>query len=171
MYFIMHGDSTYAEIALPVNWMTVVDSALAGRLQMFRRLGEVKATGETKKIGEWSCKEYEVYSWIRYMDIRYDERETTVWVTEYLPLELAVYHEMTAAVGQIRNYSDDLIEEFKKIEGLPIVSEGVIYMKGFSVDTNEELIEMYEADAPAGVYEIPEGYTKKEQLTMQDLRS
>ena len=57
------------------------------------------------------------------------------------------------------------------MEGLPVASDGVIYQKGFSVDTNEELIEMFEEDAPAEVYAVPEGYTKKDQLTIQDLRS
>lgn len=72
MYFVNHTDSTYAEIALPMDWFKVVDEQLLGRLNMFKRQGEVKASGETKKIGKWECEGYDVLSWIPYQDIRYD---------------------------------------------------------------------------------------------------
>lgn len=170
MYFINHRDSTYAEIAMPMDWSQIVDQQLAGRLAMFKRQGEVKPTGETKKIGEWSCKEYEVVSYIPYMDTRFDERESKVWVTTDAPIDLAAYTEMTDELGKLRNYSDALIEEFKKLEGLPVASEGVLYMRGFTVNTSEQLLKMYEEKAPEGVYSVPKGYNKKDQLTMQDLR-
>jgi hypothetical protein len=171
MIFVNHTDSTFAEIALPMDWSQVVDEALLGRLSMFKRQGEIVATGETKKIGDWECAAYKLVTWIPYMDIKYDEREITTWVATNAPIDMAAYTEMMVELGKLRNFSDELIEETKKMEGLPVSSDGVIYQKGFSVNTTDELIEMFEDDAPDGTYAVPEGYTKKDQLTIQDLRS
>jgi hypothetical protein len=171
MTFINHTDSSYVEIALPMDWSKVVDEQLLGRLNMFKRQGEIVPTGETKKIGDWECAGYKLVTWIPYMDIKYDEREMTTWAVTNAPIDMTAYGEMVVELGKLRNFSDELIEETKKIEGLPVESVGVVYQKGFSVDTNDALIEMFEGDAPEGVYAAPEGYTKKDQLTLQDLRS
>lgn len=170
MLFINHRDSSYAEIALPMDWAQVVDAQLLGRLNMFKRQGTVEPTGETKKIGKWDCEAYKLVTWIPYMDIKYDEREMTTWAVTNAPIDMTAYTEMMVEVGKLRNFSDALIEETKKIDGLPVESAGVVYQKGFSVDTKDALIEMFEDDAPADVYSIPDGYKKKEQLTIQDLR-
>jgi hypothetical protein len=171
MTFVNHTDSSYVEIALPMDWSKVVDEQLLGRLNMFKRQGTVEPTGETKKIGEWECAAYKLLTWIPYMDIKYDEREMTTWVVTNAPIDMAAYAEMVVELGKLRNFGDELIEETKKMEGLPVESSGVVYQKGFSVNTSDSLIEMFEGDPPADAYAVPEGYTKKDQLTIQDLRS
>lgn len=171
MFFVNHRDSTYAEMAIPMDWSRVVDQELLGRLTMFKRQGNVEATEETKKIGEWECKGYKVITWIPYMDIKYDEREMTMWAATNAPVDMAVYGEMNVELGKLRNYSDELIEETKKVEGVPVAAEGVVYQKGFSVNTSDELVEMFEGEPPADAYSVPEGYAKKDQLTIQDLRN
>jgi len=44
------------------------------------------------------------------------------------------------------------------------------FIKGFSVKTTEEVVEILEEDPDPGVYGVPEGFTKKEKLTIQDIR-
>jgi len=170
MFFINHIDSTYAEIDLPLDWPAVVPEQLAGRLQIFRRHGEVRETDETKKIGEWNCKGYDVASWILYEGNRYYEVETKVWVTTDLPIDLDTYAPVVDEIGRLRNYHDDFIKELGKIQGVQMASETVNYRQGFSFGSNEDLLEAFEEDPPADVYSVPEGYTKKEQLSIQDLR-
>lgn len=48
--------------------------------------------------------------------------------------------------------------------------ETEIIIKGFTVSSTDEIIEMAEKDPPAGVYSIPQGFTKKDQLTREDLQ-
>jgi hypothetical protein len=170
MYFVNHTDSTYVEIALPMDWSAVVDGPLLGRLNMFKRMGKVKATDETKKIGEWECRGYDVLTWIPYMDIRYDEREMKVWMATAPPADAAYYIETMPEFWTLRNYSDSLMVEMEKLKGLEVASEGVVYQRGFTVNSSEELLDMFEAEPPPDVYTVPEGYTKKEHLTIQDLR-
>lgn len=170
MYFVNHTDSTYVQIALPMDWSAVVDQGLLARLNMFKRVGEVKAADETKKIGDWECRGYDVLTWIPYRDIRYDEREIRVWAATDAPVDFDFYNEVLPELWNLRNYSDSLMVEMKKLKGVEVASEGVAYQRGFSVNTSEELLDMFPADPPPGVYSVPKGYTKKDQLTVQDLR-
>lgn len=54
--------------------------------------------------------------------------------------------------------------------GYPLKMETEIIIKGFTVSSTDEIIEMAEKDPPAGVYSIPQGFTKKDQLTREDLQ-
>ncbi len=170
IHFVNHDDSTFVEIAMPMDWTQVVDEQLLGRLNMLKRQGEVKATGETKKIGEWECNGYDVVTYIPYKGIRYEERETTAWAATDVPVDLEAYKDMVAELWTLRNYSDELKEEMRKIEGVEIASEGTLYMEGFGVDISEKVTEMSETEAPQGVYSVPRGYSEKEHLTRRDLR-
>jgi hypothetical protein len=170
MIFVNHTDSSFVEIELPMDWAAVVGEQLAGRLMSFQRHGEVKETSLTKEVEGLNCKGYEVASWILYEGNRYYEMETTVWVTTDLPVDLDAYAAMVDHIGGLRNYHDDFVKELGKIRGVQMTSETVNYRHGFSFDSNESLIEAYEGDPPGDVYSVPEGYTKKEQLSMQDLR-
>jgi hypothetical protein len=170
MFFVNHTDSSYAEIALPMDWVAAAGEQLAARVMSFQRHGEIKETGESKKIGNWNCKGYEITSHILYEENRYYEMETTVWVTTDLPANLDAYAGMVNHVGMLRNYHVDFVKELGKIRGIQLSSETINYRKGFSFDSNEELLEAFEGDPPDGVYSVPEGYTKKEQITMQDLQ-
>jgi len=170
MFFVNHTDSSYVEIALPMDWTAAAGEQLAARVMSFQRHGEVEETGESKKIGEWNCKGYRTTSWNVYEGKRYYETESTVWVATDLPIDLDAYTAMMNHLGVLRSYHVDYIKELGKMHGVPVSSEAVNYRKGFSFNSNEELLDAFEGDPPAGVYAVPEGYTKKEQITMQDLR-
>jgi hypothetical protein len=43
-------------------------------------------------------------------------------------------------------------------------------MMGANMKANSQVLEISKKDAPAGVYAVPVGYTKKDSLSMQDLR-
>jgi hypothetical protein len=170
MFFVNHTDSSYVEIALPMDWVSAGGEQLAARVMSFQRHGDIKETGESKKIGEWHCKGYEIASHIVYQGNNYYETESLVWVTSDLPVDLDAYAAMANQIGMLRNYHVDFIEKLGKIRGVQLGSETVNYRKGFSFNASEELLEAYEGDPPDGVYSVPEGYTKKEHVTMQDLQ-
>jgi hypothetical protein len=78
---------------------------------------------------------------------------------------------MRTNLHELRNFSDSFIAELKKIQGFSIASETLFYPKGFSVKSTAEVIEMSIKDPPEGIYSLPDGYTIKEKMTIQDLRN
>ena len=51
-------------------------------------------------------------------------------------------------------------EEFKKMEGYPVLTLVSMKMMGTETKSKEEVISVEKKDAPAGTYDLPEGYTK-----------
>jgi hypothetical protein len=168
--FIVLGDSTYAETPLPLDWSNLLSEEDAARVRMFQTTGEIKEGSETKKLGERDCRSYELTTWIPYEGTRYNETDTKGWVATDLPFDPDAYEEMKIHNLRLQNMKEELIEEVKKIRGYPMAGEDKTYIKGFSVNTTNEVVEIAEKDPPANVYSAPEGFTKKEKLSLQDLR-
>jgi hypothetical protein len=170
LVYINQSDSTFAETKLPFDWQSVVSEETLAFLTRYRRHGTVEETGETRKIGEWNCKAYEIVSWIDVEDGRYDEREEKIWVSRDPPVDWSLYDETRRDILRFSNYEDGLIEQMMKIEGLRVDSEAKAYVRGFSVNSYDRVTAVEETTAPEGLYSVPEGFKKKAELTLQDLR-
>jgi hypothetical protein len=167
--FINLDDSTYAETPLPLDWSNLLSEEDAARVRMFQTVGVVKESCETKKIGDQECRSYETTTWIPYQGTKYNETDTKGWLTIDVPFDPATYEEMKVHNLRLENLTEELIEEVKKIPGYPLAVEDNTFIKGFSVRTTNEVVEMSEKAPPEGVYSAPEGFAKKEKLSLRDL--
>ena len=170
-FVVNRGAKTYVESPLPLDLSKIVEDNLVPMIQPYRYKGTVKETGKTKKIGSRECREYEINTYVIYQGDRVNETDTTVWASTDVPFDLDIYESLTATQHMLRNFGDSLIEELKKIKGITIAANGLFYPKGFGVKSTVKVLEMAEKEAPAGIYSVPEGYTKKEKLSLQDLRN
>ena len=168
--FINRDDSTYAETELPLDWSNLLSEQDAARVLMYQTEGIVKESTETRKVDNRECTKYELTSWIPYEGTRYNETDTEGWMTTDLPFDMDVYEEIKIHNLRLQNMKEELLEEVRKIRGYRLVGEEDTYVKGFSIKTTDEVVEISEKDPPADVYSAPEGFTKKEKLSMQDLR-
>ncbi len=57
----------------------------------------------------------------------------------------------------------------KKIDGYWVSSETTANMMGMNIRTTTEVLEIAQKDAPAGTFDVPEGYTKQDKLSMQGM--
>jgi len=167
--FVNLRDSSYAESALPFDWANLVSRDTYAFLQRYRRHGEVKDTVATKTIGGRLCREYEIDSWLNVEDGRYNEREEKAWMSEELPLDWDLFRRVHREFLELSNYDDDLITELLKIDGFSVATESKTYIEGFSVTSRERVIDVSEKTAPPGVYAIPVGFSKKSELTLEDI--
>lgn len=170
-YFINKSDNSFVQSILPMDLSKMVPDQLAKYLSTVQYHGSVKNTGEVKSIGKYKCSSYKVNSFIMYQGSNVNETDATIWVTTDSPVDAGQYASLNQNLSRLRNYSPQLLEEIKKIKGIPILIENYIYPKGFSVKTTVETVEIAEKQPPAGIYTVPEGCKQKEKLTMQDLRS
>ena len=170
-FIINKNNKTYAKTDLPISISKLVPENLAAYLKSFQYIGTVKETGETKKIGKFKCNRYKVNSYLLYEGSKANETDSLIWVASEAPFDLKKYAYMRTNLQKLRNFSDNFITELKKIQGFSIASETLFYPKGFSVKSTAEVIEMSVKDPPEGIYSVPDGYTIKEKLTIQDLRN
>jgi hypothetical protein len=170
-FVINKNDKTYAKTDLPIKMSKLVPENIAAYLKSFQYIGTVKETGETKKVGKFKCKGYEVNSYLLYEGSKANETDSLIWVTSEVPFDLKKYANMRTNLHRLSNFSDSFITELNKMQGFSIASETLFYPKGFSVKSTAEVIEMSVKDPPAGIYSVPDGYTIKEKLTVRDLRN
>jgi hypothetical protein len=160
----------YAQSPLPLDMSKLLTDQYYSQLQMFKIKGLVRETDETKKIGKWDCKKYELETWIMDEGNRAVEMDISLWMTTEVPFDLDMYGKAAANERKLRDprYDDDLLSEWNKIKGCQIALERTSYYRGVARRYYEEVVEISQKNPPEGVYSVPPGYTKKDRLSEQD---
>ena len=170
LIFINLRDSCYAETSLPVDLYQLADEQIVPQLKMYQSVGTVKETDETSKILDYDCKGYDLNVWIEFQGERFNETEIKLWTTTDVPFDLQMYDEMDQQIIKLNNFSDDLLTEIKKVKGFTIVNESVRYQEATAIKSITKMVEISEKKSLPDVYTIPDGFKKKEKLSIEDLR-
>lgn len=174
MYMINHAEMKYWEmpysetsdiLTAAISGSDVSDEEKAqaqemmkGFAQMIQPKISVKETGETQKIKNWKCKKY-----IMTTKMMGTTTTSEIWATEDIKVDYELYMTLRLAMMPKTPGLDKMLEDMKKIKGLIVLSTGTTSMMGMDVKDTQELLEVSKKSAPAGTYEVPEGY-KKEKL-------
>ncbi len=131
------------------------------RAMMEQNKVSVEPTDETRKINDWNCKKYIVRK-TGMVDI-----EQEVWATEDVDIDLERYTDLMSMAGPDGLLGDSDAakaqrEEMAKIKGYTILSKAKMDMMGSIMETESEVTVIREEPMTADMFEIPEGYTKKE---------
>ena len=120
-------------------------------------------TGETRKIGEYRCRKY-----IQRIESAMGPVSSEIWATEDLKVDSELYARFSMALMASqpggREAMDANAAETRKISGVPVLWLTSARMGGTEVKSRTELIELREEKAPAGIFEIPSGYTRQSMM-------
>jgi hypothetical protein len=164
IYSVDAEQKTYSVI--PANWMQELEKQLAqdsagdvatdvmkaamGSMEM-----TVTPTAETKKIGEYDTKKF-----VLEMKMAMVTATTDMWITELPGVDWEMYYGLSnAMLAQVSGF-DKAMVEMKKIKGIPVESFTTATMMGNTMKSSGKLLEYSTKDAPAGTFDIPEGYTE-----------
>ncbi len=125
---------------------------------------EVTATGETKKIRDWNCEQYIVQMTMP-MGMTGTQK---IWATTEITADLEALFAVSTGMFGNNPAMAGMIEEMKKIKGVPIMTEVTMNAMGGQVKSKTEVIDYSQTAAPAGTYSVPDSYTK---VDMQDMGS
>jgi hypothetical protein len=106
-----------------------------------------------------------------YQGNRVNETDSKIWASREVLSNIENFPQLMRIMRKFANYDSSFIDQLSRIEGYQVSLESLFYPKGFSVASNQKVIEVIEIDPPAGTYEIPAGYSKKESLNLDELRS
>lgn len=121
----------------------------------------VTPTEETMKIGDWNAKKYDVVT-----SIAMGTTNSEIWASEDIKVNYKVFHAISNAFMAPMPGFDEMMKEMEKIKGMQVKSITQAEMMGAKVKSTSELLECSEKTAPAGIYDIPEGYKKVEMQMM-----
>jgi len=112
---------------------------------------------ETKKIGEWNAKRYE----ITLSQVGNVVTKEIVWASPDIKIDSLKYEEMCSALMSITPEQRNLVRELGRIQGLPVRRERTQNLSSVPVTTIEEVTSALEKEPPAGLYDPPADWTEK----------
>ncbi|MBN2244088.1 MAG: hypothetical protein JW793_15490 [Acidobacteria bacterium] len=169
LYIINHRDKTYVSANLPLDFSQLVPPQMAEMIQNMKVTFTVTPTGQKKTIGSRSCDGYDVDLNMVMMPMK-----MKMYATSDVPFDYRNYMKnfySTLVKTQMIGIDEASIGELGKIDGFVISQEMTGDMMGAKIRQNSEVVEIAEKPAPAGIYSVPDGYTRKGTLTMEELQS
>ena len=164
MYVVDHEKKQYSVISMDLfgtgskedasknDEMAKMMEAMGGSIEV-----TVTPTDETSKIGDWNTTKYNVDMKIAMMPSKQE-----LWATEDIKIDYTMFNAVSnGMMAQLPGF-DKIVEEMKQIKGITVKSITKTSAMGGEIVTTTELLEYAEKDAPAGVFDIPEGYKKVE---------
>jgi hypothetical protein len=159
MYIINHADKTYSEMNLPFDLEEMMPPEAKQMLDAMDISSSVTDTGETKTINGWNCKKYLVEISVSMMGM--DMPITMdMWTSKDLGVDMKEFKDLYTKTLAANPMFQDFIEDFDKMEGYPVLTEFTMDVMGAQQKYTEQVTSVENKSAPAGTYELPEGYTK-----------
>ncbi len=168
-YVLDHAKKTYMEV--PLNFGEQISKELEGEdaeaaasaQQMMSAMMKititVEPTTERKTIGQWACKKY-----LQTIQTMMGALKSEVWATEDIRIDYDQYNKyMSAMAGGMpgmQSAMQDIAKEMKKLKGVPVLTVSSNVVMGATIKSIVELLEFKEGTAPAGIFEVPQGYKK-----------
>ncbi|MFH2035555.1 MAG: hypothetical protein ABIJ45_04055 [Candidatus Zixiibacteriota bacterium] len=128
---------------------------LQGMAQMMKLSVTVKPTDETKKIGDYNCKKFNID-----INMGMAQISSENWATEDIKINYDLLQSIFRFNLAIMPGYKEMMEELNKVKGIIVLSEGTVSTMGNQIKTKTELVESLVKDAPAGTYDIPKDYTE-----------
>ena len=170
VYMLDHKDRTYVELpldqaglmgALAPEGASEEDAQAAEMMKqmvatmMANTQVTVTPTEERKKIREWNTRKYMLE-----IKMPMGTASSEVWASPEVKIDARLFQKLNLAASGMLGDMEKMTKEMEKIDGMEVYSSTVVDMMGNKVKSTSELIEYGQKSAPAGGYELPQGYTK-----------
>jgi hypothetical protein len=167
MYIVNPKNKSYVEATLPLDFSKLLPPEAAAMAGMFKMTATVKPTGETKTVGQWNCTGYDVTLSVMGMPMN-----MKVWASTDVPFDFNAFNAKiygNLLKGQMR-LDDASVQEMMKIKGYQIASETSMDMMGMKMHMTSEVLEIGKKTPPANIYAPPSDYTKKDTLSLDEIK-
>ena len=168
LYLINHADKTFSTIQLPFDFKSLLppdQQPMVDQMEKMMAMNvTVTPTSESKKIGPWSAKRYDVT--VTGMGMKMD---IVSWLSKDVAIDYPAYREFVknAAGLQLRA---DWMKKLAELEGFPVLQDMTMTIMGKPIGSHTELVSVDERSAPAGIYQPPAGYTEKKYDPMKAMQ-
>jgi hypothetical protein len=106
------------------------------------------------------------------MNIMMMTTKQKIWASTDVPFDWKLYsEEMLPKIIQSTMFlGEESAKEFMKIKGFQIKTESTMNMMGTNVKSTSEVVEISKKNAPAGTFDPPSDYEKRDKFSMQDMQ-
>ncbi|MGB3863530.1 MAG: DUF4412 domain-containing protein [Candidatus Aminicenantaceae bacterium] len=169
VFWINSQKKTYIEMDLPLDISKYLPEQAADMMANMNISVVVQPTGATEAIAGKTCEKYDVTMTIMMMMTM--EMKMKIWATEDVPFDWKKFQDkMIQMFSPTMPLGEEALNAFKQIKGWQMRSEMTMNMMGTDMKTVQEVMEITKKDAPAGTYTVPEGYTKQDKFSLEDMQ-
>ena len=169
VFWLNSQKKTYIEMDLPLDISKYLPEQAAEMMANMNISVAVQPTGATETIAGKTCEKYDVTMTIMMMMTM--EMKMKIWATEDVPFDWKKFQDkMIQMFSPTMPLGEEALNAFKQIKGWQMRSEMTMNMMGTDMKTMQEVMEITEKDAPAGTYTVPEGYTKQDKFSLEDMQ-
>jgi len=153
MYLVNHADQTFSEIELPVDLNKLLPPEMAQMMSAMTFEVAVEPREETRTIGDWDCRGYDVEMTSSAMTMR-----SRMWVTTDVDADPENLGAMTEQIVRLQPGMAKVAAKMREIPGVRVLQEGVMTILGSEVGYGERIVSIESMDPPEGTYEPPAEY-------------
>jgi hypothetical protein len=168
LYVINHAEKTYSTIQLPFDFKSLVPPEQQPMMEQMEKMMAmnvtVTPTSETKQIGSWSAKRYDIA--VTMMGMKMD---IVSWQSKDVAIDYPAYREFIKNSSSLQPRSD-WMKKMAEIEGYPVLQETKMTVMGSSFGTRSELVSASDKTPPPGTYEPPAGYREQKFDPMKNMQ-
>lgn len=155
LFVIQHETKVYHAFDLPLNLSQDVPPEM--RVEV-----TVTPTEETRKIGPYATKRYDVL-----LEGAGLTRTLELWVAPTMPFDVAEFKRLTLEAAGIQPAAGEWIGKILAIDGFAVLRESHAKVGEFEHRSSQELVSVEQVDADPASFVPPAGYTERPM----DLRS
>jgi hypothetical protein len=168
--YLNTSDRTYVQWKLPLDGVDLFSPELERERRELSYGAAVEPTGRSRKIRGYECREYSVTTWAEREGRRDSFESLHVWATTELEVDHALVEQLIDLFRRLQPRTAKAVEQLGLIRGIQLRIE---YDGPGNFVVRERLVaedvEIIRRTPPSGIYEVPDGYTRKQRLTPGDL--
>jgi hypothetical protein len=155
MYIINHEDKTVSAVDLPIDLEKLLPPGMGAAMAQMAKLDiKVTPSEETRTIGEWTAQRFDVTLSSAMMQMT-----IVMWIAQDVSFDTDVYQRLHSEVMAMQPGMEELASKMQEIGGFDVMSETTMSVMGAEMKSWEKVVSIESADPPAGIYEVPGGYS------------
>ena len=158
-FYIDYTKKTYSEVDMPIDLEKALGPQAQQMMQMMQTSVTFSDTGEKQKIKNWNCRKYLIEISISMMGMNMPLK-MEIWASKDLGIDMNIYKKFYRETLSLNPMTKDIVEDFQKMEGFPVLTKVSMSMMGSEMKYQEEVISVEKKAAPQGTYDVPQGFTK-----------
>lgn len=160
MFILNHDDRTTTSVDLPVDLSTLLPPGMGEKMMDMMKFDvSVTPSDETKKVGEWTAKRYDMKMTSAMMTV-----DSVLWASTETPIDVKKYFDLYSKVMSLQPGMKDMLGSLRQIDGYVVSQEAKMSMQFMgenTVGSSDVVTSIETVDPPAGIYAPPSDYTNE----------
>ena len=158
MFIVDHGERTVSAVDLPIDLSKLLPEGVAEQvLPMLQLDVKITPTDETKMVGPWKARRYNVTMTSSMVTV-----VNTLWATTEVEVDRDAYYRLFHQIISLQPGMEEVLDTLRTIDGFAVEEASVTRMTmagDAEMRSHDVTVSVDTLDPPDGIYDPPADYT------------